>query len=74
MDELYDAAKKSEEHYQVQELSVIDPEDMVQPIPRTRRWIERRWSERRKASREHFRRLFTSIRSWKVSSRSGAKV
>ena len=35
MNELYDASKKSEEHYQPQELSVIDPEDMVQPSPNT---------------------------------------
>ena len=35
MNQLYDASKKSEEHYQMQELSVIDPEDMVQPSPNT---------------------------------------
>src|SRR3984893_10292146 len=35
MNELYDASKKSDEQYQVQEFSAIDPEDMVQPSPDT---------------------------------------
>ncbi|HYL36890.1 MAG TPA: multifunctional oxoglutarate decarboxylase/oxoglutarate dehydrogenase thiamine pyrophosphate-binding subunit/dihydrolipoyllysine-residue succinyltransferase subunit [Bryobacteraceae bacterium] len=35
LNEIYDAAKKNEEHYQVQELAVVDPEDMVAPSPRT---------------------------------------
>jgi len=35
MNALYDASKKSDEHYQAQELSEIDPEDMVQPSPDT---------------------------------------
>jgi multifunctional 2-oxoglutarate metabolism enzyme len=35
MNELYDAAKKTHEQYEVQELSAIDLEDMVQPSPDT---------------------------------------
>jgi 2-oxoglutarate dehydrogenase E1 component len=35
MNELYDESKKSDEQYQVQEFSAIDPEDMLQPSPDT---------------------------------------
>jgi 2-oxoglutarate dehydrogenase E1 component len=34
-DEIYDASKRNEERYQVQELTAIDPEDMVAPSPDT---------------------------------------
>ncbi len=34
-DEIYDASKRNAEHYQVQELAEIDPEDMVAPSPDT---------------------------------------
>jgi multifunctional 2-oxoglutarate metabolism enzyme len=33
--EIYDASKKGEERYEVQELTAIDPEDMVAPSPNT---------------------------------------
>ncbi|HTS49723.1 MAG TPA: multifunctional oxoglutarate decarboxylase/oxoglutarate dehydrogenase thiamine pyrophosphate-binding subunit/dihydrolipoyllysine-residue succinyltransferase subunit [Bryobacteraceae bacterium] len=35
LNEIYDAAKKHAESYQVQELSEVDPEDMVAPTPNT---------------------------------------
>jgi multifunctional 2-oxoglutarate metabolism enzyme len=35
LNEAYDAAKKSEEPFQVQELSAVDPEDLVRPSPHT---------------------------------------
>ena len=35
LNEIYDAAKKHAESYQVQEMSEVDPEDMVAPTPNT---------------------------------------
>jgi len=35
LNDIYDASKKNREHYQVQELSAIDPEEMIAPRPNT---------------------------------------
>ncbi|HEX6894242.1 MAG TPA: multifunctional oxoglutarate decarboxylase/oxoglutarate dehydrogenase thiamine pyrophosphate-binding subunit/dihydrolipoyllysine-residue succinyltransferase subunit, partial [Bryobacteraceae bacterium] len=35
LNQIYDAAKKGTEHYQVQDLADVDPEDMAAPIPNT---------------------------------------
>src|SRR4029077_4448760 len=34
LNEAYDTAKKTEEHFRVQELSAVDPEELVRPSPR----------------------------------------
>ena len=44
LNQIYDAAKKNTERYQVQEFSEIDPEDMVAPTPNTA--VERSTLER----------------------------
>ncbi len=35
LNEIYDASKKNREHYEVQELSAVDPEEMIAPRPNT---------------------------------------
>ena len=35
LNEAYDAAKQSKERFEVQELSVVDPVEMIRPSPHT---------------------------------------
>ena len=72
LNDVYDAAKKNTERYEVQELSAIDPEDMARrpaPIPP---WIAPASNASSKASRRS-QPISMCIPSWKAFSKSAAK-
>ncbi len=72
MNEIYDAAKQNRSSIELQELSAVDPEEMIAPRPEHGRGSRGAGARGATASRLS-PTIFMCIRSWKASSKSGRR-